>query len=159
MGLVWSQSTHTNTPQMHLWSNLSITCFFYYFAGKPKPTYPSSSTLDQIWLHHLVYSAEQGRRKVWKSGGASSNVVGIICPFNWSAKIMAPAAPRIRQSCGNGKGKTLTHHCALIAALKPTFSLLRRFSTTYSNTIGRNNFWRSILIFDPSTFSQDYCRD
>ena len=36
---------------------------------------------------------------------------------------------QLRQSCGNGKGKTLTHHCALIAALKPTFSLLRRFST------------------------------
>ena len=66
--VVWSQSTHTNTPQMHLWSNLSITCFFlFYFPGKP--TYPSSSTLDQIWLHHLVYSAEQVRRKDWKSGG------------------------------------------------------------------------------------------
>ena len=36
---------------------------------------------------------------------------------------------QLRQSYGNGKGKTLTHHCALIAALKPTFSLLRRFST------------------------------
>ena len=35
----------------------------------------------------------QGRRKVWKSGGASSNLLGIICP-SWSGLHGIPGAPR-----------------------------------------------------------------
>ena len=69
---------------------------------------------------------------------------------------MAPAAPRIRQSCGNGKGKTLTHHCALIAALKPTFSLLRRFSTIPTNNVDEMIFEKEFLFLMPVHFLQDY---
>ena len=34
----------------------------------------------------------QGRRKFWKSGGASGNVVGIICPrpLNWTHDLILP---------------------------------------------------------------------
>ena len=33
-----------------------------------------------LWNNLFLCSVTQGWRKVWKSGGASSNVVGIICP-------------------------------------------------------------------------------
>ena len=47
----------------------------------------------------------QGRRKVWKSEGASSNLVGIICPpgelgrLTGLPKSWGPQTPRLRQFC------------------------------------------------------------
>ena len=74
---------------------------------------------ERIKLKKKIYTAQwkevststppsQGHRKVWKSGGASSNMVGIICPpgwerVNWSTKIWGvpwpPPLPRLRQPC------------------------------------------------------------
>ena len=54
-------------------------------------------------MDHCTLHCTEGRRKVWKSGGASSNEVGIIClpgwdRVNWSAKIWVchgtPGTPR-----------------------------------------------------------------
>ena len=59
------------------------------------------------WIMIFQSTCLQGRRKVWKSGGARSTVVGIICPpgldrvnclaKNWGAK--APPAPHLRRAC------------------------------------------------------------
>ena len=56
-------------------------------------------------MRRHIITPRQGRRKVWKSGGANSNVVNIGCPpcwdrDNWSAKIwgaMAPCPTRFRR--------------------------------------------------------------
>ena len=69
---------------------------------------------NQIFSIRLLFCStmhevmRQARGKVWKSGGARSTVVGIICPpgwdrvnclaKNWGAKA-PPPAPRLRRPC------------------------------------------------------------
>ena len=61
---------------------LFCSCFRSNFWTKFNIAWPHFSLrgLNQAWCRQ---SPGQGRRKVWKSGGASSYFVGIICPLGW----------------------------------------------------------------------------
>ena len=93
-----------------IWDLATFKCVQWLWICQPeerhlKATQRTISDVQKSGIKSLTCKEEaslgstlKGRRKVWKSGGASINVVGIICTpwwnrVNWSIKICAPHDP------------------------------------------------------------------
>ena len=63
-----------------LWFDSPFFCFKKIVLKLTLDNFSSSVILNNYWFSVHI---SQGRRKVWKSGGARSTVVGIICPPGW----------------------------------------------------------------------------
>ena len=90
------------------WSFLSCYQFAHFYNRHETFFFINNSLLTCSSIESL-FNTLQGRRKVWISGGASSNVVGIICS-SWSSIIWGYkiVSPDLRRSWGADYAHNIT---------------------------------------------------